>query len=139
MKSPLAAVTVVTVCALVGVSAGQRRPTKGDPAPKGASSDATYGYSESNPIMVGEKNGGPKDERRFLDALRGPGGQRVTYKRLGSCCLFKTPNALIGDAVLLDRFEVTYEGLATPVILYLDMYDYEQPKLPVGFAGEKGQ
>jgi hypothetical protein len=134
VKRRLAIVTVVTACSIAVASAGQRLATKGDPRPKAASTDATYGYSESNPIMVGEQNGGPQDERTFLDALRGPDGQQVTYKRVGSCCPFKTPNALIGDAVLLDKFEVTYQGLTQPIILYIDMYDYKQPMVPVGFA-----
>ena len=35
---------------------------------------------------------------------------------------------------LLDRYEVTYPGLEKPVVLYLNYYDYERPKIPVGFS-----
>lgn len=36
------------------------------------SQDDTYGYMEKNPILVGGKSDGPKNERRFLNALSGP-------------------------------------------------------------------
>ena len=50
------------------------------------SEDATYGYTEDNPIMVGGGVDGPKNERRYLNALAGPGGEVLRYERLGSCC-----------------------------------------------------
>jgi hypothetical protein len=34
---------------------------------------------------------------------------------------------------LLDLYEVTYEGLEQPVILYLDMYDEGPVAAPAGF------
>lgn len=98
------------------------------------SKDATYGYTEGNPIMVGKAGGsGPLNERRFLNALTGPNGEQITYKRLGSCCEFKTKNGLFDDAGFLDKYEVTYEGLDEPVILYINMYDSDLLKIPAGF------
>ena len=98
------------------------------------SSDLTYGYSEENPIMVGSKgNAGPLNERRFLNALTGPNGEAITYKRLGSCCAFKIKNGLMGDMGLLDMYEVAHKGLEKPVILYINMYDSDELKIPVGF------
>jgi hypothetical protein len=113
------------------------RPAEGDPLPKGASTDKTYGYVETNPIKVGRRNGGPRAEELFLSALRGPDGQHVKYERDGSCCAFETPNAWVGTEGLLDMYEVKYEGLKEPIILFLNMYDYEQPKVPVGFTKAK--
>ncbi len=83
-----------------------------------------YGYSADDAIRVGgaEKQSGPANERAYLDRLRGPDGQRVTYEREGSCCGFETPNG-IGGFGMLDRYLVTYAGLKTPVILFLNMYD----------------
>ncbi|MFH7004262.1 hypothetical protein [Flavobacterium bizetiae] len=58
------------------------------------SSDESYGFAESNPIKVGGSSEGigPKNERRFLSALKGPNGETVRFYRQGSCCLFETPN-----------------------------------------------
>lgn len=89
-----------------------------------------YGLTPENPIHVG---GGPEGQHSFLDALRGPEGQPLTWRRLGSCCEFETPNGFMGVG-LLDLYEVTYEGLEQPIILYLDMYDAEPVSAPAGFS-----
>lgn len=44
-----------------------------------------------------------------------------------------SPNGFMGRG-LLDVYEVTYDGLPEPVELYLNLYDYEQPRAPVGFT-----
>jgi hypothetical protein len=98
------------------------------------SSDETYGYSVKNPIMVGkEGESGPVNERRFLNALLGPNGEEVTYNRLGSCCMFESPNGFMGGG-MMDKYEVTYSGLEKPVILYINMYDPGVLKAPKGFT-----
>jgi len=99
--------------------------------------DKTYGYSKKNPIMVGKEGGGPKDERRFLNALAGPNGEEISYQRQGSCCGFFTKNGLFGDSGMLDMYEVTYEGLNKPIILYINMYDSDVLQVPVGFTLRK--
>ena len=103
------------------------------------STDKTYGYTERNPIMVGgaRQNEGPKNERRFLNALAGPAGEQISYQRLGSCCHFSTRNGAIGNSGLLDKYEITYEGLKTPIVLYINMYDSDVLKVPVGFTLRK--
>ena len=99
--------------------------------------DKTYGYSEKNPIMVGKEGGGPKDERRFLNALAGPKGEEISYQRLGSCCGFFTKNGLFGDSGMLDMYEVSYEGLDKPITLYINMYDSDVLQVPIGFTLRK--
>src|SRR5437773_6903577 len=123
------AIVVAILLILLGTLtfADKSLPAEGNPLPSGISKDSTYGVTEKNPIRVGRKNGGARDEDIYLRSLRGPQGENVQYKRLGSCCQFKTPNAWIGDMGLLDKYEVTYASLDKPMILYLDMYDYEQP------------
>ncbi|HEY0097296.1 MAG TPA: hypothetical protein VGB96_23420, partial [Archangium sp.] len=88
-----------------------------------------YGYTPEDPIQVG---GGPSGEHEYLQHLRGPEGQRLRFHRLGSCCGFKDPSLPFGGG-LLDMYEVTYEGLASPVRLYLDMYRRQEPRAPTGF------
>jgi hypothetical protein len=94
-----------------------------------------YGYSEKNPIKTG---GGPQGERAFLNRLAGPNGESVRYRRLGSCCAFSTPNSPMGGG-LLDRYEVLIEGQSQTKILYLNMYDFEKPKIPKGFTEKMGK
>ena len=68
-------------------------------------------------------------ERRYLDPLRGPMGEAVQYKRMGSLPLEKDPGTI------LDAYEVTYPGLEKPIILYLDAYHFDDAlKAPKGFV-----
>jgi hypothetical protein len=101
--------------------------------------DKTYGYTEKNAVKVGgdRDNNGPKNERRFLNALLGPNGEPVTYFRAGSCCNFKTPNGTINNMGLLDRYRVSWEGSKDTVNLYLNMYDKGNLQIPVGFTAKK--
>ena len=123
---------------LAGCSTGTRLASNGDPAPVGmrASTDGTYGYTEGNPIKVGgaSHERGPSNERAYLAALRGPSGEVVSFERRGSCCMFKTKNGIMGEGGLLDIYDVTYDGQDKPATLYLDMYDYEAPQVPLGFT-----
>lgn len=102
--------------------------------------DKTYGYTEKNAIKVGgsSESSGPKNERRFLNALLGPNGEQVTYFRTGSCCAFKTPNGM-ENIGLLDRYRVSWAGSKDTVNLYLNMYDKGNLLIPVGFTARKKQ
>ncbi|OON69474.1 hypothetical protein [Hymenobacter sp. CRA2] len=55
------------------------------------STDADYGYTDYKPVCVGgvKDNACVRNEQRFLNALRGPEGQEISYRRLGSCCSLK--------------------------------------------------
>ena len=103
---------------------------------KEISKDKTYGLSEKNPVQVGgvDADEGPINERRFLNALAGPNGEKVSYYRAGSCCPIKSDKAMFGDKVMLDNYRVTWEGSTDTVSIYINMYDYGQLKAPVGFT-----
>ncbi len=104
------------------------------------SNDSTYGYSEKNPIQVGgvDKQSGPLNERRFLNALAGPNGEEVIYYRSGSCCPIKSKNDPMGfGQVMLDNYQVTYKGSNDTVSIYINMYEYGTLKAPKGFTIKK--
>lgn len=104
------------------------------------STDPTYGFSNKNPIQVGgvDKNEGPLNEIRYLNALVGPNGEEVTYFRAGSCCPIKSKNDSFGTGmVMLDNYRVTWEGSKDTVSIYINMYDYGHLKAPVGFTIKK--
>jgi hypothetical protein len=89
--------------------------------------DASYGVDIENPVKVG---GGPMygaaRERRYLDALRGPGGQVVRFTRNGS--------GRAADGTIVDIYDVTYDGLQTPLRVYLDWYHYQEQSAPPGLV-----
>jgi len=94
------------------------------------------GYAPENPIRVGTTlEDGDRNQHRYLEMLRGPRGQAVAYMRLGSCCEFRTPRGHEGTG-LLDAYEVRYPGLASPIVLYLDLYTPAPPTqgIPPGFT-----
>lgn len=102
------------------------------------STDPTYGLSKKNPIEVGgtDKSEGPLNERRFLNALAGPNGEKISYYRAGSCCPVKSKNGFMGMAIL-DNYRVTWEGSKDTVSIYINMYDYGVLKSPLRFTIKK--
>ncbi len=98
------------------------------------SDDPTYAFTEENPVKVGggALGDGPANERKYLNALRGPNGEVIEYERQGSCCFFETGGDPFGG--LLDMYSVTYEGLEEPVTIYINMYDPGVQMVPVGFT-----
>lgn len=77
-----------------------------------------------NPIRVGgDFFTGVARERAYLDNLRGPNGEKLTYERHGS-----TP----GIDSILDIYEIY--GLAKQIILYVDLYKYEELMAPAGLT-----
>lgn len=105
-------------------------------------SDAKYGFTEENPVKVGAgPDGGPANQRDYLELIRDAKGKPIKYKRLGSCCFYKTENGIAGMG-MLDQYEITYqneEGIEKKAVVYISFYDYEEPKIPFGFktVGQK--
>ncbi|APY09205.1 2-dehydro-3-deoxyphosphooctonate aldolase [Winogradskyella sp. J14-2] len=101
------------------------------------STDKTYGYSPKNPVEVGgaKNSEGPRNERRFLNALAGPNGEKISYYRAGSCCPIKSSNDPYGfGSVMLDNYRVTWKNAKDTVSIYINMYDSSKLKAPVGFT-----
>lgn len=96
-----------------------------------ASTNTKYGYEPNHKKSI--KVGKIQNQRAYLSALRGPNGETVQFSRIGSCCEFKSKSGVFGMG-LLDKYEVNYQGLDEPVILYLNGYDYDSPKAPAGFT-----
>jgi hypothetical protein len=101
--------------------------------------DKSYAFDKSNPVKVGGSNesSGPKNERRFLNALLGPNGEEIKYVRAGSCCPFKTPNGFIDNTGMLDRYRVTWNGSSDTLDIYINMYDKGDLKIPIGLTARR--
>ena len=100
------------------------------------SSDPEYGLSESKPVMLGgflrdTKYAGAHIE--YFNNLVGPNGEPVNAQRLGSCCGFEDSSLPFGGG-MLDRYQLTYDGQDKPVVIYVNLYKFEQPRAPLGFA-----
>jgi hypothetical protein len=102
------------------------------------SKDKKYGFDPDYPINVFFKN--TKDENlnatRFLNALAGPKGEKITFTKLESCCPFPTKKSEVG-AGFLDVYELTWESQSKPIKLYLNIYERGYLLVPVGLSIKK--
>jgi hypothetical protein len=102
------------------------------------SKDIKYGYNKDYPINVfyfSTKNETINQER-FLNALAGPKGEKIIFTKLESCCPFPTKRGEMG-AGFLDVYELQWDGLKKPVLLYMNIYEKGELKVPVGFSLNK--
>ena len=90
-----------------------------------------YGLDGKYPVKVGEKS--VSNQRRYLASLAGPNGEEISFHRRGSCCPYESQNGYGGTA-LVDVYEVAYEGLNEPILVYISFYDYETLYIPNGFT-----
>lgn len=102
------------------------------------SKDKKYGYDADYPVNVFYKDA--KNENlnaeRFLNALAGPNGEKITFTKIESCCPFPTKRVEIG-AGFLDIYELKWEGQAKPAKLYLNIYERGYLLVPVGLSIKK--
>jgi hypothetical protein len=96
----------------------------------GVSDEPAFAVTRDHAIQVG---GGAlyvaARERRYLDALRGPMGEVLAYKRTGSLPLDRE------GRTILDAYEITYPGLEKPIVFYLDGYHFDDAlTAPKGFT-----
>ena len=102
------------------------------------SKDKKYGYDPDYPINVFYRN--TKDENlnaeRFLNALAGPNGEKITFSKIESCCPFPTKRTEIG-AGFLDVYELKWEGQTEPAKLYVNIYEKGYLQVPIGLSIKK--
>ncbi|OOV17507.1 2-dehydro-3-deoxyphosphooctonate aldolase [Flavobacterium sp. LM4] len=102
------------------------------------SKDKKYGYNPDYPINIFYRN--TKDETlneiRFLNALAGPNGEKITYTRLETCCPFPTKRSDMG-AGFLNVYELKWEGQKKSITLYLNIYEKGILMVPMGLSLKK--
>ena len=102
------------------------------------SKDKKYGYNPDYPVNIFFRNTQDEtvNEIRFLNALAGPNGEKITYKRLETCCPFPTKRSSMG-AGFLNVYELTWEGQKKPITLYLNIYEKGILMVPMGLSLKK--
>ena len=99
------------------------------------SKDAKYGYDKDYPINVFYKNSLNENlnAERFLNALSGPDGEKITFVKVESCCPFPSNNSELG-AGFLDVYKVTINGMKKQRVLYFNIYERGLLEVPLGFT-----
>lgn len=96
------------------------------------SNDKKYGYDKDYPINIFfQTSKSEVNQERFLNALAGPKGEKITYTKLESCCPFPTKRSEMG-AGFLDVYELQWEGQKKPIVLYLNIYEKGILMVPMG-------
>lgn len=114
----------------------RRHIAAGEGRLQGVAGDPAYGTDPAHPIRAGTDYAA---EWAYLNALRGPDGQVVHYRSLGHCCPFAAPEAERGKG-FLDRYELGYDGLTKPAILYFTLFaDDVRLEAPAGFDYVRAQ
>jgi len=102
------------------------------------SKDKKYGYEKDFPINVFfmNTNNDTINSVRFLNALAGPKGEKISYTKTETCCPFPTKRSGMG-AGFLDVYELKWEGLKKPIQLYLNIYEKGYLMVPTGLSIKK--
>lgn len=102
------------------------------------SGDRSYGYEQDYPVNLGflPFKVAEINIKRYFGALTGPEGEALTYTKVDACCPFPTKKHDMG-AGLLDIYEVTWEGLNEPKIIYVNLYEKGKVMAPHGFGIKK--
>ncbi|MFN3753787.1 2-dehydro-3-deoxyphosphooctonate aldolase [Flavobacterium sp.] len=102
------------------------------------SKDKKYGYDPDYPVNVFYMN--TKDENlnaeRYLRALAGPNGEKISFTKLESCCPFPTKRTEVG-AGFLDIYELQWEGQKKPIKIYINIYERGYLLVPIGLSIKK--
>ena len=102
------------------------------------SKDKKYGYDADYPINLFFQNTRNEklNQERFLNALAGPKGEKITYTKLESCCPFPTKRTDLG-AGFLDVYELKWDRQKKPIKLYLNIYEKGILRGPMGLSLKK--
>jgi hypothetical protein len=104
------------------------------------SKDKKYGYDKNYPINIfyrSTKNDSV-NQPRFLNALSGPKGEKISYRKLQNCCPFTSKKSESG-AGLLEIYEITWIGQIKPIKLYLNRYEKGILMVPMGLGLSKSK
>lgn len=115
----------------------------------GVAKNNRYGYSEDRPVMLGilDVHIAADNILKFLNALEGPNGESIVFKRLKPCCPFKTKNFTYSIPYfninydhkrgMLEKYNIEYVdslGVNHSSILFFNLYDETNEVLaPAGF------
>ncbi|MFV8354595.1 2-dehydro-3-deoxyphosphooctonate aldolase [Flavobacterium sp. XS1P32] len=102
------------------------------------STDKKYGYDKDYPVNIFFNNTANEtiNQERFLNALAGPKGEKISFTKLESCCPFPTKRSEMG-AGFLDVYELKWNGQKKPALLYLNIYEKGILMVPVGLTVKK--
>jgi len=100
--------------------------------------DGKYGYDLDYPINIGNIRENQEDINiaYYFNGLEGPKGEKISFKKVDTCCPFPSKNTTMG-AGTLGIYEVTFEGNDKKTMLYFNIYEKGKILCPKGFTIKK--
>ncbi|MBF6608344.1 MAG: 2-dehydro-3-deoxyphosphooctonate aldolase [Flavobacterium sp.] len=99
------------------------------------STDRKYGYDPDYPVNVFFRNTANDsiNQKRYLNALAGPNGEKIFFRKVDTCCPFPSEHSVMG-AGYLDIYEISWVGQKKPIRLYINIYEKGLLKVPMGMG-----
>ncbi len=99
--------------------------------------DKKYGYHPDYPVNLGF---GLLDQReanqeKFLNALQGPNGEKISYAHHENCCPFPSNTSPLGSG-MLDVYLISWNTNQKPLTLYLNTFEKGKILIPVGLTAK---
>ncbi|MQP52442.1 MULTISPECIES: 2-dehydro-3-deoxyphosphooctonate aldolase [unclassified Flavobacterium] len=100
--------------------------------------DSKYAYDQDYPINIGNIRENQEDINvsYYFNGLEGPNGEKISYKKIDTCCPFPTTNTTMG-AGTIGIYEITFEGSNKKATLYINIYEKGKLLCPKGFSIKK--
>jgi hypothetical protein len=97
-------------------------------------SDGKYGFDADYPINIGLILDRQENQYLgyFFNGLEGNNGEKITYKKVDTCCPFPTKNNTMG-AGTLSVYEYTFEETKKSGLLYFNTLEKGKILCPKGF------
>ena len=102
---------------------------------EGTATDPQYGYTAIKPVYVGgyDEPDASVNVFRYLNALRGPNGEAVTWAFEGTCCEYESTRDEFGVAAM-QVYSLYYAGQElSPLVIHIDTYHFDGLYAPMGF------
>ena len=102
---------------------------------KQVSKNKKYGFDKDYPINIfyQQTTNDTINQPRFLNALAGPNGEKLVYKKLENCCPFPSKRTVSG-AGFLDVYEISWTGNKKPLKIYVNIYEKGHVFAPMGLS-----
>ena len=100
--------------------------------------DSKYGYDQDYPINIGFIHEKQEDINieYYFNGLEGPNGEKISYKKVDTCCPFPSKNSLMG-AGTIGIYAASFEGSSKKITLYFNIFEKGKILCPKGFAIKK--
>jgi hypothetical protein len=105
---------------------------------EGISKSERYAFTPDEPVKLGvaKRALALTYIEKYFNSITGPNGEVVRYKRFKSCCPYKTVNSEeypYQNLAVLEVYQVIYDGLKEPVLIYINFFDEGKVLAPKGF------